>query len=41
MTGMDADGVFLNEAGELLTTNQAEIVEAYTKAKAFTTECTT
>ena len=36
MTGMDADGVFLNEAGELLTTNQAEIVEAYTKAKAFT-----
>jgi len=36
MTGMDADGMFMTPAGELLTTNQAKIVEAYTKAKAFT-----
>ena len=36
MTGMNADGVFKSTPGQVLTTNQAQIVEAYTKAKAFT-----
>ena len=36
MTGMDADGIFLTPAGVLLETDQAAIVAAYTKAKAYT-----
>jgi hypothetical protein len=36
MTGMNADGVFKSTPGQVLTPNQAQIVEAYTRAKAFT-----
>ena len=36
MSGMDAEGVFLTPAGELVTTDQAKTVQAYLKAKAYT-----